>query len=308
MTSPLLIQRRYSNSSAWRRPFGPWLAIAVSVSVAVASGCSNGQGAAHQPSGEQGIVTVSVAASTTDAIKKIAHLFERDGVTGDGALADELTAGGAPGARVNRVRINSGPSSGMASQILSGAPADIFLSANEKWADAIADKGLALARQNLLSNRLVLIVPAGNPANIQQPTDLAGTEATRIALAGERVPAGIYADEALGSLHLSDRLSAGRRIVRGQTVRVVLGYVEQGEVAAGIVYSTDAKVSGKVETTYEFDPSNHSPIIYPIMLLKAGEKNAAAREFYEFLSSPAAAAVFEECGFQMAPAGSEPVE
>src|SRR5436305_1272814 len=112
------------------------------------------------------------AASTREAIEKIAQSFQDQ--TG---LA---------------VEANFGASSTLARQIERGADADLFLSADETWADFLVDKGLVERRQDLLTNRLVVIVPANSPARIQSLDDLAGPAIKRLALAGPQVPAGTY--------------------------------------------------------------------------------------------------------------------
>lgn len=227
-------------------------------------------------------VTLSVAASTADAIREIVDLYqtrERD----RGRSVD--------------VKVNPGPSSSMANQILSGAPADIFLSANQKWADAVTQYDLAVRRRDLLSNRLVLIVPAGNPSNVHRLDELASRPEARLALAGEQVPAGMYADEILRDLKLADALAAQNRIVRGQSVRSVLGYVSQGEVAAGVVYATDARLTERVQIVDQLDPQRHTPIVYPLLLLRRGAENPAATELYDFFLSPPARQIFEDYGF-----------
>lgn len=228
------------------------------------------------------MVTVSVAASTAEAIREIVALFRQS----------EAAAG-----RSAEIKINPGPSSSMANQILSGAPADVFLSANQKWADAVEQQQLVARRCELLSNQLVLIVPADNPTKIQTVEDLAAHGELRLAIAGEQVPAGMYADEVLESLDLAEQLAAANRVVRGQSVRTVLGYVSQGEVAAGIVYATDARLTDRVEIVAELDGQRHTPIVYPLVLLRRGSENPMAVALYDFFQSPPAREVFVRHGF-----------
>jgi len=230
--------------------------------------------------GEHRGLIVSVAASAKDAVGEIARKFRsQTGVD---------------------VQVNVGPSSGLANQILSGAPADIFVSANQKWADAVVAAGRSIDVCPLLSNRLVLIAPKGNPAGIHAPSDLVKADVKKIALAGERVPAGIYGDQALHALGLDKRLLQANKIVRGQDVRVTLSYVERGEVDAGIVYATDARISDDVEVVYLFEEKSHDPIVYPGLLLDEGQGKPSARQFYAYLRSPDAVAVFKKYGFQSA--------
>jgi len=222
-----------------------------------------------------GAVLVLAAASTKEAVQEAAAVFRRDG-----------------GAEVT---LQADDSSRLATQIVQGAPADLFLSANERWADFVKDKGFAQESMLLLGNRLVLIVPKGNPAHIAQPADLTRPAVRHVAVAGPTVPAGLYGRQALQKLGLWDDLEP--RIVAGQNVRVTLAYVERGEVEAGIVYATDARLTDRVETVHEFAADTHDPIRYPLVLLKAGQEHSAARRFYAFLQTAEAAAIFQKHGF-----------
>jgi molybdate transport system substrate-binding protein len=218
------------------------------------------------------------AASTKDAVEELAEKFERQ----TGA----------------RIRISAGPSNALASQIAAGAPADLFLSANEQWADYLEKKGAAEAVTPLLTNDLVLIVPRDNPANVRSPADLVGPRVQRVALAGDNVPAGIYARQALGALGLYEKLVQAKKIVRGQDVRVTLGYVARGEAEAGVVYATDARISDDVAIVDRFDPETYDRIVYPLILVKRDRANPMARKLYDFARSSVAAAIFENLGFK----------
>jgi len=239
-------------------------------------GCSRGTDG-PRAGGKPGPILVLVAASTQEAVREVAAGFTRDtGVA---------------------VRLNADDTSKLAAQIVNGAPADLFLSANEKWADFIEDKGFALEKTPLLGNTLVLVVPRGNPARISRPEDLTLPAVRKVALAGPTVPAGIYARQALKHLHMLGELEKQKKIVAGESVRVTLAYVERGEVEAGVVYGTEAKITDQVEVAATFAPTTHDPIVYPLLLLKAAEKNPAARQFRDRLTGPGAASVFQKYGF-----------
>jgi len=237
--------------------------------------CSK-QGRDHQA---QEPVRVFVAASTKEAVEEVAGLFTKD-------------AG-------FEVKIVAESSSKLATQIVHDAPGDLFLSANEKWADYVKEKGYAQDTRLLLTNSLVLVVPKGNPARVSKPADLTGEAVKHVALAGEAVPAGIYGRQALKKLGLLDGLEKSNKIVSGEDVRGALTFVERGEAEAGIVYDTDARITGKVEVAYTFDASTHDPIRYPLVLLKTGQEKEAARKFFTFMQSAAAAKVFEKHGFTL---------
>jgi molybdate transport system substrate-binding protein len=248
--------------------------------ILTALGCLGCGGSPANSGGET--VYCLAATSTRDALEDIRTAFQKE--TGV------------------QVQLSTDDSSRLAVQIVQGAPADIFLSANQQWADHIKEKGLAGLVTPLLGNRLILIVPAANnPAGLATAADLGKPEVKRVAVAGPTVPAGIYARQALRSLGLWDKLERQQKIVTGDTVRVVLAYVERGEVEAGILYATDGQISSKVKTVQEFPADTHDPIIYPLVLLKEGEKKGAARRFVEYLQSPAAGTVFRQHGFQFLP-------
>jgi molybdate transport system substrate-binding protein len=195
------------------------------------------------------------------------------------------------------VKLNTGPSNGLANQIIAGAPVDLFLSANQRWADEVQKSGEVHAMAPLLTNRLVIVVPANNPGAINEPRDLLSQHVKKIALAGENVPAGIYASQALTRLGLLTELEDARKIVRGQDVRFTISYVERGEVEAGIVYSTDAAVASGVRIVHQFDPNLHDEIAYVLVLLNHGRENPQVKALYEYLQSSDADSTYRDFGF-----------
>lgn len=218
-------------------------------------------------------LTVFAAASTTDVMNALAKRF--------------VETGGVP------VRFNFASSGALARQIQSGAPADLFLSANQKWMDVLADDGLidSSTRVDLLRNRLVLIVPKGRTAVPDE------TFSGRLAVGDIRsVPAGMYAKEALVHAGLFDTLRP--KMVMAASVRGALMFVERGEADAGIVYKTDAKTSGRVDTVFVFPEKSHSPICYPAAVCSGAASPVSARAFLTFLQSAEAAAVFQRYGFE----------
>ena len=200
------------------------------------------------------------------------------------------------------VRINSGPSSGLASQIQAGAPVDIFLSASAEWGTHLQSQGLTVQWVPLLTNRLALVVPKGRVSQIRDPRDLSHSRVQHVSLAGESVPAGKYAAQALGRLGVLGGLVAAGKIVRGQDVRAALAFVERGEAEAGIVYVTDARASGLVDVVYEFSPELHEPIEYVLVLLKHGQDKREVVALFEWLQSTEVRTLFEAAGFQRLPA------
>lgn len=249
--------------------------------------------AAHaQPSAElkatSGKALLSAAASTKDLMESLAEQFAKKSK--------------------DTVKVNPGASNNLAGQIIAGAPADLFLSASPEWADKVNEAKLAVQHVRLLTNKLVLVVPRGNPAGVKEPEDLTKATVRKIALAGEKVPAGKYADQALTKLGLLDNLAKAKKIVRGEDVRTALAYVERGEVEAGIVYSTDLRAATGVEQVHEFDAALHDEIVYVLLLLKRGETNSAAKGFLEFLKSDEANAAYQKFGFQRLSGKAKPKE
>jgi molybdate transport system substrate-binding protein len=193
--------------------------------------------------------------------------------------------------------ISYGASSALARQIESGAPADVFISADLDWMDYVEKKGLIVAgtRKNLLGNRLVLIAPAKQPVHVTlgPGVDLRLGRG-RMALAEPNsVPAGKYAKAAFQKLGVWDQVAS--KVAPADNVRAALLLVARGEAPLGVVYQTDAKAEPSVMVAGVFPADSHPPIVYPAAALKGARNSAGA--FLELLSSPQARQVFEKHGF-----------
>jgi molybdate transport system substrate-binding protein len=198
----------------------------------------------------------------------------------------------------NMVRTNYAATSMLAQQVIQGAEPDVFVSASEPWADRLAERGLIAQRRDLLGNRLVVIVPQGARFRPTSLDELRDEHIRRLALGdSDSVPAGVYAKQALSRAALWGTLEP--KVVSSADVRQALSFVETGAADAGIVYATDARASESVEVTVEVDPQLTDPIRYPVMLLKHGAGRPEARQFYQFLASQQAAAVFRRFGFSV---------
>ncbi|HJT32200.1 MAG TPA: molybdate ABC transporter substrate-binding protein [Pirellulales bacterium] len=194
------------------------------------------------------------------------------------------------------IRCSFAGSSILAQQIDSGADADLFLSANEPWAQHLADEGLVAERTALLRNRLVLIVPVESDVVITKPEDLLKDAVRHLAMADpDAVPAGIYGRQALEKLNLWGGVQD--KVVAGSDVRQALSYVETGAAEAGIVYATDAIISEKVKTAFPFALDLTEPVVYPLVLLKSAADKPAAEAFYKHLQSGEALGIFRQQGF-----------
>jgi molybdate transport system substrate-binding protein len=202
----------------------------------------------------------------------------------------------------NAAVLSYGGSAALAKQIMAGAPADVFISAAPEWMDVVAEAGLIVpeSRVDILGNRLVLIAhgPGVAPVTLDATTDLAGMLAGgRLSMAMvDSVPAGQYGKEALTALGLWD--SVKDSLAQSENVRVALQLVSLGEAPLGIVYASDAVAdAATVSVVATFPEASHRPIIYPAAVIATAEPEAQA--FVDYLTSPAARAVFAAQGFAM---------
>lgn len=229
-------------------------------------------------------ILVFAAVSLTDALEEIAPRYEK-------------SSGG-------KILLNLAASSVLARQIQEGAPADLFLSADEAKMDQLEKRGLLLqgTRKSVLSNTLVIVVPADSTLKIAAPQDLASSKVRALALAEpQSVPAGIYAKEYLQSQRLWSKVID--KIIPTESVRAALAAVESGNVDAGIVYKTDAGISRKVRIAYEVPKAEGPKISYPFAVIAGSKQREAARKLLAYLESPAALEVFRKYGFLIARGG-----
>ncbi|MGH8214467.1 MAG: molybdate ABC transporter substrate-binding protein [Rhodanobacteraceae bacterium] len=195
-------------------------------------------------------------------------------------------------------------SSALARQVEDGAPADIFISADERWMDDAAahDAVVASSRTDLLGNALVLIAPAGSHVR----ADLGDGPAPLLKVLGpngrlaialpDSVPAGIYAKQALTHLGMWSVLEP--RMAMTRDVRAALNLVVLGQCPLGIVYRSDAVSEPRVRVVATFPASSHDPIVYPAAIVK-GHDDSAARSLLTALQSERARIVFRHWGFDV---------
>lgn len=228
-------------------------------------------------------VVVFAAASTTNAVTEIGDMY----------AAREL----------GQVKLSFASSSTLAKQIESGAPADVYLSANKKWMDYLEEKNLLVtgSRADILGNRIVLIVPAESAVESIEITpgfSLTGYlgEDGRLSMGDpEHVPAGMYGKQALENLGAWNDISG--RTAPMKDVRAALVLVERAEAPVGLVYATDAAISKKVRVVGTFPIESHPPIVYPVAAVTGGKSDAAGK-FIDFLKTPDARAIFAKYGFE----------
>ena len=226
-----------------------------------------------------GDITISAAASLTDAFGAIKTAFAKDH----------------PG--VNPV-FNFAASGALLSQMAQGAPVDVFASADQKTMDQAAEKQLidTATRVNFVQNALVLATPADNPAKIKDLTTLAAPAVKRIAIGNpDSVPVGRYTKAALTKAGLWDALSP--KCIMAESVRQVLDYLSRGEVDAGFVYGTDAKQGGdKVKIIAEVPVE--TPVSYPIAVLSGSKEKKDAAAFVAFVTGPKGQEILAKFGFK----------
>lgn len=244
-------------------------------SLLILSGC--GAGAASKPETKKTELMISAAASLNDCLSELKTIYE---------------------AKTSDVKLvfNFGASGALQQQIEQGAPADIFFSAGKKQMTALSDAGLMDTEtvKDILENKVVLI------ANKESAKDLTFETLTDVSKIGvgepESVPVGQYTQEIFENLGLNGKLAEGQQIY-AKDVREVLAWVETGNVEAGIVYETDAKISGKVKICCAAPEGSHKPVVYPVGVTKKTASPGRALQFVEFLFSAEAKAVFEKYGF-----------
>ncbi|MCJ2071876.1 molybdate ABC transporter substrate-binding protein [Methylobacterium sp. J-030] len=204
------------------------------------------------------------------------------------------------------VRISYAGSNALAKQIEAGAPADLFLSADQAWMDYVARAGLLKpsSRIDLLRNSLVLIAPGpknpGSDPQIALAPDLGTTLAKmldggKLAMATiDAVPAGKYGKAALEKLGAWESVKG--QVAQADNVRGALLLVARGEAPLGIVYATDAAADPGVHVLATFPADSHPPIVYPAAII-GDSRNPDAAVLLSYLRSPAARAAFERQGF-----------
>ncbi|MDJ0286706.1 MULTISPECIES: molybdate ABC transporter substrate-binding protein [Bacillus] len=225
-------------------------------------------------------LVISAAASLQDALKEIESAYEDDH----------------PNVKLTN---NFGSSGALKQQIAQGAKADLFFSAAEEPFDDLVQSGDIDQdhTKDVIQNELVLIVPKEGSSAIKTFRDVQHIKGKLALGTPESVPAGTYAKEIFTKLNIWDQVK--QNAVYGKDVRQVLNYVETGNVEAGVVYKTDALVSRKVKIVDEANQDMHSPIIYPVGIVKQTEHMKEAKAFFQYLQSDPAAAIFKKYGFQV---------
>jgi molybdate transport system substrate-binding protein len=230
--------------------------------------------AAPEPALE-GTITVFAAASLTDTFAEVGTAFEaaNPGVT---------------------VEFNFAGSSALREQIISGAPADVFASANNSNMDQVVDAGLAADPQPFVENQLQIAVPTGNPAGITGLADFANGDLL-IGLCAEEVPCGQFGREALANAGVTPAIDTNE-----PDVRSLLTKVEAGELDAGIVYRTDVLSAGDAVEGIDIPADQNVTATYPVVALTGSANGDAAAAFVAFVLSDEGQAILAGYGFDTA--------
>lgn len=235
--------------------------------------------AGHAEEADKPAIVVFAAASLTNVLQDLGDAFTRQTAV--------------------PVKFSFAASSALARQIESGAPADVFFSADVDWMDYLQKRGLIqpASRRDVVGNRLVLIAPSDSAVELK----IAPHFPLATALGNKRlatgdpagVPAGRYAQAALTNLGVWDEVAD--RLIRADSVRSALAFVDRGEAPLGIVYQTDALIDKRVRVVDVFPAASHAPIVYPIALTTHAKTEAA--RFVAYVASAPAAATFKAYGF-----------
>jgi molybdate transport system substrate-binding protein len=220
----------------------------------------------------EGDLTVFAAASLTDAFDEVGAAFEE-------ANPDVS------------IEFNYGASSALREQILAGAPADVFASANTSNMDQVVEAGAATDPEDFVTNQLQIVVPAGNPAGVTGLDDLADADLL-IGLCAEEVPCGEFGREALANAQVNPSVDTNE-----PDVRALLTKVEAGELDAGIVYVTDVLAAGDAVEGIDIPADVNVTATYPIAALSDAGNAAVAAAFVEFVLSDDGQEILESYGF-----------
>ena len=251
---------------------------ALAAAAGLLSGCGDSDDAVPRASGSDspsitGTIMVFAAASLQDSFTSLGKKFEADH----------------PG---TKVVFNFGPSSGLATQIGQGAPADVFASANTKTMDQVVTGGDATEPQDFAVNTMEIAVPPDNPAGVKAVADLA-RKGVKVALCQAEVPCGATAANVFENAQVTVT-----PVTHEIDVKAVLSKVTMGEVDAGVVYVTDVRAAGDTVKGVEIPDGVNASTTYPIAALAGSENKATAEAFVDYVLSPDGAAELTAAGFR----------
>lgn len=225
-----------------------------------------------------GEITVSAAASLTNAFKELAEQFERQHPD-------------------TKVQLNFAGSGALLQQMAKGAPVDVFASADQETMDQAEQQNLLAkdSRQDFVRNSLVVITPTDSALTLNSLADLEADAVQRIAISNpDSVPVGRYTQQALNKTQQWQTLQA--KVINTQNVRQSLDYVARDEVDTGFVYATDAAImADKVKV--QFEVPLEVVISYPIAVTQEGAAKPESQQFVDFILTPDSQQVLSKYGF-----------
>ena len=255
------------------RRFAFTIAALTAVAVAGCSSNSSSSPSSTSSSPATGTITVFAAASLTGAFTQIGKQFEA-------------------AHKGDTVKFSFGPSSGLATEITSGAPADVFASASPKNMQEVVSAGDASNPQNFVKNTMEVAVPPNNPAKVTSVNDLA-KKSVKVALCQPQVPCGAVAAEVFKNAGITVK-----PVTLQPDVKSVLTQVELGNVDAGMVYVTDVLAAGSKVKGVTIPASDNASTLYPIATISSSKHTSAAQAFMSYVLSPAGQQVLTAAGFQ----------
>jgi molybdate transport system substrate-binding protein len=248
--------------------------IAAVLAAAAAAGCSSSTSSPSAGSSPAtGTITVFAAASLTESFTQLGKQFEA----------------AHPG---DTVKFSFGPSSGLATQITSGAPADVFASAAPGNMDDVVSAGDAASPQNFAKNTMEVATPPDNPGNVESVKDLAD-DSVKVALCQPQVPCGVVAAEVFKNAGITVK-----PVTLQPDVKSVLTQVETGNVDAGMVYVTDVQAAGSKVNGVTIPASDNASTLYPIATINSSKHKSIAQAFMNYVLSPAGQQVLKAAGFE----------
>lgn len=223
------------------------------------------------------VINVSVAASMTEAFKKLAETFKAD--------HPDIT-----------IQYNFGSSGSLAKQISQGAPADIYVSANTKWMDYLVEnKTIDVPSVRVFAHNSLVFTGIKNKG-VKGLSDLPGLD--RIALGSPAsAPVGQYAEQAMRAAKIYETLLSQKKLIMAKDVRQALLYADRGEADGAFVYKTDALLAKHAVILFTVPQNVYTQVSYPMALTQTGKDKARAKTVYEFINSKEALAILESFGF-----------
>ena len=250
--------------------------IAAGLAAVAVAGCSSSS--SSSPSGTSsakpatGTITVFAAASLMETFTKIGQQFEA-------------------AHKGDTVKFSFGPSDGLATQITSGAPADVFASASPATMDTVVKAGDAANPQTFAKNTMEVAVPSANPAHVTSVNDLAKSS-VKVALCQPQVPCGVVAAQVFKNAAITVK-----PVTLEADVDSVVTQVETGNVDAGMVYVTNVLSAGTKLKGITIPANVNASTLYPIATIKSSKHASIAKEFVDYVLSPAGQQVLAAAGF-----------